>query len=490
MDYVNTDYGFDFNDSNKGVIRKFVLVMQNVIFNDNNNSVKIDIARRSLNESNELFVDKMKQLGITTVYLTSIGNSIASGFSFNDPAGPLLQRNDALDDLANQNGISIEKRAYARPQNNCDAKTLGYIYQGATQADINKFVRNDYLSPISGMYAGEHKKRQEIVDILDGKIDKSWIVRMFKKIFNISKPPRPLKEKEISSLKRKKAYYDKRFSDIERMVEKFYPEQVAGDMEINDLIKSRGSGLANIIIYNGYTGGFLDKGSRGGLPFVLKGFSDDSKALYAFLSNVFKDNPDAQVYVCGMPCNKKIINEKKINIAFINNKILASICRMFPNCVYVEPVAEHLFYTKDGRIFADVHYNREEYLRLNEKIMQAIADDYDLVKCLVVFDKYFKGLHAQADSGDVDRMLQEKYGEVTSEIRTKYFNDKIDVFFNNYLLEYPLSTEQLKRIIKFFKQAYPSSYFVKSPHYKQNILHGLNSYIEDIRGENKKRSGK
>jgi len=59
-------------------------------------------AGRTLKESlklesqNEKFVEVLKRNGITTVNFTSLGNSIATGYSVNSIIKPLLKRNDTI----------------------------------------------------------------------------------------------------------------------------------------------------------------------------------------------------------------------------------------------------------------------------------------------------------------------------------------------------------------------------------------------------------
>jgi len=115
--------------------------MFTLIKNNDNNGVGIKNAQEKLYDYNTLFIDLMKNRGINKVNLTSIGNSIATGFSFNDSLVPLLKRNE---DLINRCNFDLNLRGYARAQDNCDSKTFHYLNSNITQTEINAYVKNDY----------------------------------------------------------------------------------------------------------------------------------------------------------------------------------------------------------------------------------------------------------------------------------------------------------------------------------------------------------
>ena len=82
--------------------------MFTLIKNNDNNGVRIKNAQEKLYDYNTLFIDLMKNRGINKVNLTSIGNSIATGFSINDSLVPLLKRNE---DLINRASFDLKLRA-------------------------------------------------------------------------------------------------------------------------------------------------------------------------------------------------------------------------------------------------------------------------------------------------------------------------------------------------------------------------------------------
>ena len=146
--------------------------MFTLIKNNDNNGVRIKNAQEKLYDYNTLFIDLMKNRGINKVNLTSIGNSIATGFSLNDSLVPLLKRNE---DLINRASFDLKLRAYARAQDNCDSKTFHYLNSNITQTEINAYVKNDYLSETVGMFQGLFKKRKNVLKTLEGSRKKGII---------------------------------------------------------------------------------------------------------------------------------------------------------------------------------------------------------------------------------------------------------------------------------------------------------------------------
>ena len=284
--------------------------MFSLVRNNDCNGARVELAQEHLSEINTQFIELMHKLGISRVNLTSIGNSIGTGFSFNDSLVPLLKRNA---DLIDRVDFDLNLRAYARAEDNCDSNIFEWIEGNITQSEINEMVRFDYKSEFA-MFQGLHK-------LLDSP-----------------------NEDDVM-------YAKKKISTIDSIVDEYYPEEVEDDIGLSDLIKQNEEELANIFVYNGYTGGFLDKVTRKGLPHVFRGFRKDIDGLKANLRKIFASNPHAQVYVCGMP------NITGLHLTYLFNRNLKAACKEFPNCVYVAPAPQHLIYKKDGRISGDVHYN-------------------------------------------------------------------------------------------------------------------------------------
>lgn len=458
--------------------------MFTLIKNNDNNGVSIDLAQKKLYKVNSRFIKLMNDRGIKKVNLTSIGNSIATGFSLNDSLVPLLKRNE---DLVNRASFDLKLRAYARAQDNSDGKIFHYLNSNITQAEINKYVRNDYLSETVGMFKGLFKKRKKILEVLDGTREKNKIVGLFKKALKINDDSKTLTKAEIKKLNDELLYLDDKISDIKSVVEKYYPLEVQNDIGLNDLIKQDESELANIVVYNGFTGSFLDNWSRKG-PFRHTGviklgtFKIDEKDMYASLKKIYDDNPNTQVYLCGMP------NITGINLVDIENKKLKKLCKEFPNCVYVAPSPQHFLYSKDGKIFVDIHYNDEEYLDLNKNIMKAIVNNFDFLKSFVKFDLFFKQLHDADDTNKVDEKIINQYGKTSPELRSNYFNKKASDFCEKFFEENFFTSDQLKVILDYYKVKYCSDYYVNVSKYKKQVIENFNNRIEEkTTGVNRKK---
>lgn len=387
--------------------------------NNDCNGVRVVLAQKSLSEANSLFIELMNRLGIKKVNLTSIGNSIATGFSFNDSLIPLLKRNSDLVDRAD---FDLKLRAYARAEDNCDSNIFEWLEGNFTQSQINELVRFDYQNKY-GMFRG-------LYELLDDK-----------------------NQENVKYAKNKIAI-------INKVVEEYYPKEVKDDIGLNDLVRQNEEGLANIFVYNGYTGGFLDKVTRNGLPNVFKGFTKDKDSLKANLRKIFTDNPHAQVYLCGMP------NITGIHATYIKNKDLKAICKEFPNCVYVAPAPQHFLYKKDGRISIDIHYNDEEYLNFNANIMNAIVNNYVPTKILIDFHLYMRRLSDQFMKQDAD-LEEEKIQQI--------FKVNVDEYFDNLVSKYDLSAKEFKKIRSYYKEEYPHKFYY-SP--RKHVIERIDAEIK------------
>lgn len=340
-------------------LRKYILVRDNK---------RLEIVKKSLEQSNDELIKLLEIYDIEKINLTSVGNSIATGYSMSDCIKPLLLRNDDL--LSKLNGrISIY--SFARAQDNNDEHIYNWLISNKRQSEINRLVELDFTS----------EKGMPHDTITDDLV---------------------------------KEYYS--FSDI----------------GFNDLVCLDSSNLANILVYNGVTGSFLDNITRGGKK-DLNGFNRDLISLEAILKYIYLKAPNTQVYVCGVP------NIAKINIVgFINRKI-KEICAHYSNAVYVSPVPQSIIYKRDGKIVLDVHYNEEEYLKLNTSIISSIVENYGFVRILTEIDLLLKEYSSDSHYGVSSINVNDVIGQVLSSKK--------------------LSFNELKRIEKYYKEKYPYDYF-------------------------------
>ena len=342
-----------------------------LIKNNDNGYKRIENVSKKLSSVNTHFIDFVNGNNINSVNLTSVGNSIATGYSMNDSIKPLLLRNE---DLINRCNFDLNLRGYARAQDNNDEHIFDWFLNNYTQSDINKKVQLDFI----------HEKGM---------------------------PHKTISEDEVL---------------------KFYPTQISDDIGLKDLVCQSGEDFANIIVYNGVTGSFLDNVTRHGMHKSLYGFKRDLVSLESSLKLIYLLNPYTQVYVCGMP------NILGIHVTDLINKDIKRVCKMYPNCCYVSPVFQNFVYMKDGKLVFDVHYNQDEYLNLNKNILEAIIHNYSPIKALTEFDIAMKKYSDAAE-----------YGSKT-DIKTV-----TDGIFSKYKFD----NSQIKRIVKYFKERYPYDFY-------------------------------
>jgi len=346
--------------------------MFTLVKNNDCNGAKVELAQKSLGEVNTLFIELMNKNGVKRVNLTSVGNSIATGYSMNDSIKPLLLRNQDLVDKCN---FDLNLRAYARAQDNNDEHIYDWLINNVKQSDINKKVQLDFM----------HEKGMPHSNIYNSDVIK------------------------------------------------YYPTDISNDIGFHDLIMQKNEDLANIIIYNGATGSFLDNVTRHGMHKGLYGFKRDYVSLESNLKHIYLTNPYTQVYVCGIP---NVAGIGLTNIV-VNNKI-RKICKNYPNCVYIDPAKQNFMYRKNDSLVVDVHYSDDEYLNLNKAILEAIIHNYIPVRALVDFD-----------------ITMKKYSDVAE------YGDKPDLtaIMNSVFSKYDLSSEQFKKIVKYFKERYPYDFY-------------------------------
>ena len=439
----------------------YVLIKDNVL-----NHARIESAQKRLSNANDRLINLIKRLGIDKLDMASFGNSIGTGFSMNDSIIPLLKRNKDLIEKCEKMDIKLDLFGYARAQDNADVHTGRKIIKNTTQSEINAYIRKDYLSEQEGMFAGYYKRKNEIMDILDGRIDKSKFTRIVKKLLNINKPPKVLTSRDIDELKQELSNLDKKIERIRETTEKYYPNSVENDKGVRDFIEQKRQGMANIIIYNSYTGSFLDNWTRDGEnKDIKKSFVFDEENIKNNLMNIFEINPHTQVYVCGMPY---LLNTKIPNL---RNKKLKEICGKIPNCIYVEPVFQNLLYRdKDGDFCVDIHYNDDEYLNLLTNVVNSIVDNYEFLMAFSEFISFFDELHDKNNKNQIYEELQVKHGDITNEFKNEYIFKMSDEFLNEFFTKYRFTSEQLKEIMDYFKVKYCTLFHQYIPKFKDEII--------------------
>lgn len=308
---------------------------------------KTDIIKKQIKLNSKL-AKIMTENGISKLRLTSFGNSIASGYSFIRTIKPLLYRNGSLEKILQKSGVILDIHHFARSQNNNDEKLFEWLQTNIKESEIYKMNLKDYV---------------------DGKIKIS---------------SNGLNQENIDN------WYD---IDLEE------------DLGLKDLILKTNDALANIVIYNGCTGSFLDNVTRGGklshkLTYGIKCDVSSLEATLKYIQNSNRNfNTNTQIFLCGAP------NFLGINISEFINVKLRKIANKYANVTYVESIKSRCIYKKyaseeinnDQKSFLnkmtalglDIHYDEMEYLRFNNNIIDAINESYLINQAMINIDRAF-----------------------------------------------------------------------------------------------------
>ncbi len=314
---------------------------------------------------------------LNKVIITCVGNSISSGFSLVYNTKPFLERNIWLKELFKKENIEINTYSFARPQDNNDEHIYRTLVKNMKLTDINKKVRVDF-----------------------------------------------------SNSKRAMSFYHINKDDLE----KYYPINLKNDIGLKDIVEIKEKGTANIIIYNGLTGSFLDVLThRGNLLHAFKAFDRDLDNFKAFLKYVYLVNPSTQIYVCGVPDILGIGLFRKIN------KKAKKECFNYPNVTYVDSVKTKFIYSKNGKKYIDIHYDDDEYLEMNNNVFKSISINYSKNRLFTEFDNV---LHKYQDNPNAN--LDDLF--IALHELTFIYKDLFDL-------------KVYKELVKFYKLRYPFDYY-------------------------------
>ena len=108
---------------------------------------RVEMATSQLRKTNEELISELSNLGIRKIQISSIGNSIATGFSAMSTNRPLLSRNESLPEIAKDNGIKLDTYQFSRFENNSDEHTLNSLLSNKKESAFNAESRCDYKNP-------------------------------------------------------------------------------------------------------------------------------------------------------------------------------------------------------------------------------------------------------------------------------------------------------------------------------------------------------
>ena len=168
------------------------------------NIKEIEQSQKQLNTS---LAQVLKNNGIKNLQLTSLGNSIAAGYSALHPVKPLLERNETIAEIMKNHDITLTRKQFSRGQNNNDEHVFEWITTNVTEEEMNRMNRNDF---------GNSKTSMNTVGL------------------------------------------------TEETLLKYYPINPKENKGLQDIILDSKKDMANIVVYNGCTGSFLDGITRNG----------------------------------------------------------------------------------------------------------------------------------------------------------------------------------------------------------------------------------
>lgn len=366
---------------------------------------KIVKALKEQDKRVENLATMLKTMGVKNLRMTSLGNSIGAGYSVQrNNVIPLLSRIVNLKRIMGENGVTtVEEYNAARGQNNSDEKIFGWITENVSQSEFYKMIRSDFSGGKTSMETNGLTKEQ---------------------------------------------------------IEEYYPTNVQNDVGVQDEILESDDGLANIVIYNGCTGSFLDEVTRGGNFFkAIKGISKDVIGLEATLklvqSSNRNNNTNTQIYICGAP------DYLGLKISGLINRKLKKTAEKYANTVYVKPVKSKFLYkdvdsfgeeklSRLQKIFKsflrkpDIHYDEEEYVKFTNNILGAMNDNYQTTKAMINTDRTLYNYSKEIELNKpelfgnnetnrlfTERKIQEEASKLPTKSRKEYFERAKEFLIQN-----------------------------------------------------------
>ena len=216
----------------------------------------------------------------------------------------------------------------------------------------------------------------------------------------------------------------------EEEIAEYYPENPTPNYHFKDSVLTEEKDRANILVYIGATGSFLDNITRGGFPKIISGFKRDFTSISATLKDIQSsnrhDDTNTQVYLVGIP---RYMGTPVTDILI--NRHLKDIAENYANVTYVEPIKAKLFYGLNS----DVHLNEEEYLNLNNSIMESIDDNYIAVMAKIEIDRFLFSLNEIIETFTLEIVGNAEVNKIAlmHEIAEKRLNESLDPIIDKYL---------------------------------------------------------
>lgn len=212
----------------------------------------------------------------------------------------------------------------------------------------------------------------------------------------------------------------------------------------------------NIIIYNGLTGSFTDilrKGSKTDKKELIHSFRNDYYYLKMVLRMIYLENPETQVYICGIP------DFLGLGITNIVNQYIKRAIAEFPNVVFVKGSSRNLFLRLANQKEFDIHYNKPEYLILLNNVFKKILENYPrlalknniLNRIRTISDEIQKTkVNGIADSSEVAEAIRLAILQLGTDIESinSILDETIQYYDDKYLTDFSgTNREEVKKLI-------------------------------------------
>ena len=348
-------------------------------------------------ELNERLASTLEKDKIHTLQLISLGNSIATGYSMSRSSKPLLLRNETIEEIMKNHGITLTRKQFSRGQNNNDEHILEWLQENVTEEIINEWNRKDFAG----------SKHSLITHGLTPE-----------------------------------------------MVASYYPEQGEENRGIQDILSTRDKDTANIVIYNGCTGSFLDGITRRGAIHqqLFHGVNRDVTSMHAILKWMQNNNRRAfsniETYLCGVP------NIGGVGVSELINHQIKRASQEYANTTYVTPIKTKGRYPllgEDKKGF-DVHYDEEEYQRFINQILKTIIKNHSIRRALMNLDRRLyelskeKEFFSETSNKELEDILLEEMQSLREEEKIEFLKYARKYILSRFPYDfYYLGKEQVKK---------------------------------------------
>ena len=334
-----------------------------------------------------------KDNGIKKFILTSLGNSIASGYSMIRKTKPLLLRNKSIRLFMKKNDIDLDIHHFARAQNNSDAHFLEWLETNIKESEIHRLNRNDYSNgPTNLRTRYMNEERMDKYYPLKMEVDKGLNDGSF-----------------LDGITRGGSLYQQMFYGVNKDTRSL--EAILEKIQTNNRKNE-----TNTQVYLCGAPNFLGIGMSELINIKLKRIADK----YA---NVVYVEPIKSKFFYKRPQNEEIDRKE-----MLVEKVLGEI---------------------------DIHYDEEEYIAFNNNIMESIIENYQSTKSMINIDRKFYEFskNMEIDNHDlisdhdnkkkiISEYFEKQYNRIHGRKRKKSFLNKM----KKYLIErYPYDFYYLEK---------------------------------------------